>query len=227
MMKTKTAILATLAIGAVNALAGTPTPAPVGKAPVCCPPPAMSDPCAGPISYNNVELLYAYTDIDGAGDSADGGILRAEWSPMEHFYLTASAQYHEVSNIEMWAFTAGVGGYMPLTQNVHIAVDGGAVWANIDVAGYYDDPTPNDVSGYSDDEVGWYVRPHVRAKFGCLEVHVGALYTEIDDINGGDFDEWAGFANFYYQVAPQWDVTAGVTYSSDRTTVTGGARYRF
>ena len=52
-MNKTTTILATLALGVVSAAAGV-APAPSGKG--VSPPPPM-DPCAGPISYNNVELL--------------------------------------------------------------------------------------------------------------------------------------------------------------------------
>jgi hypothetical protein len=221
MMKTTSAILTTLAVSAMTAAAGV-APAP---APVNCPIPKAASPCDVPISYNNAELLYAWTDLDGTGEEMDGGILRFEYSPMEHFYVAASAQYHEVANIEIWAITAGVGGYMPLTERIHLVLEAGGVWADVDVGSTFDDGSGG--NGWSEDDTGWYVRPHVRARFGCLEVHAGAQYTEISSLGSYDVEEWAAFANLYYQVAPQWDVTLGVTHSTDRTTVTGGARYRF
>jgi hypothetical protein len=79
-------------------------------------------------------------------------------------------------------------------------------------------------NGFHEDKAGWYVRPHLRARFGCFEIHAGAKYTKVDDL---DIDEWAAFADLYYQVSPGWDLTVGVLHSNDRTTVTGGARYRF
>ena len=214
-MKKHTAIIAALATSVFTATAGTPAPPPVA---VCA---HAADPCAGPISYSNAELLYAYTDFDGAGDSADGVILRMEYGFMDHFYFTATGQYHDAGIIDMWSVSGGIGGYVPLSENIHLAADGGILWANYDVGSSAGSSANN---GWSDDGVGWYVRPHIRAKFGCFEVHAGAQYSEVSDVN---LDEWAVFADLYYQVSPGWDVTAGVAYSSERTTVTGGARYRF
>ncbi len=214
-MKKTTAILVALTASVFTATAGTPAPA---IAPAALP----ADPCAGPISYTNVELLYAYTDWDGSGDNGDGGILRLEYGVMDNFYVTASGEYHDAGLIDMWALSGGVGGYVPLTENIHLAADGGVLWVNYDVDS---DPLDGSASnGWSGDEFGWYVRPHLRAKFGCFEIHAGAQYSEVSEF---DIDEWAAFVNLYFEVAPGWDVTTGISYSNDRTTATGGARYRF
>lgn len=216
-----TTILATLVTSAITATAGV-----VAPAPAACPV-RHADPCAGPISYNNVELLYAYTDYDGSSDNGNGGALRVEYSAWDNFYLAAGASYHEVNSVDMWALSAGVGGYVALSENIHLVAEVGGLWTSFDTLTWVDDGssagTGNWVSD-NDEEWGWYIRPHIRAKYGCFEAHAGALYTDL----GGDWgDEWAGFVNIYYQVSPGWDLTAGVTFSSDTTTVTGGARYRY
>jgi hypothetical protein len=219
-MKYTAAVLAALSLSALSASAGTPVVAQTGKAvPAAMPSPA--DPCATPISYNNVELLYAYTDWDDLNDHGNGGILRAEYSPFKNFYLALGAEYHEVSNVDIWAISGGIGTYVELSENIHLAADGGAVWYNYDAASTLGSSANN---GFEEDDWGWYVRPHIRAKWGCFEVHAGAQYTKVDDL---DIDEWSGFLNLYYQISPGWDLTAGVSHSSERTTVTGGARYRF
>jgi len=215
----KTTILATLA-SVMTVTAGVkPVPPVVVQ---------TADPCAGPISYNNAELLYAYTDYDLGGDSGDGVILRLEYSAWDNFYLAGGASYHEADGIDLWSLTAGFGGYVPLTENIHLVGEAGVLWTSWDGEDVWvvDSSDPN--LGYwddgEDDEFGWYFRPHFRAKWGCLEAHVGALYSDY----GGDFeDEWAGFVNLYYQVAPNWDITAGVTFGEDTTMITGGARYRY
>ena len=220
-MKNTATILAALSIGAVSAAAGT-APVPVrssGKTIPTAPP--VVDPCAVPISYNNVELLYAYTDWDDFDGHGNGGILRAEYSPFQNFYFTLGGEYHDVGNVSIWQFTAGIGGYIPLTQNVHLAVDGGAAYYNLDVNS---DLSSSLDDGFRDDGWGWYVRPHIRARWGCFEIHAGAKYTKVDQ---ADVDEWVGFADLYYQVSPGWDLTAGVEVGDRRTAVTGGARYRF
>lgn len=213
-MKKTTTILAALAVSAFTATAGPPAPAPAA---VYHP----ADPCAGPISYNNAEFLYAYTDFDNTDENGDGGILRVEYGVMENFYITATGQYHEAGLIDMWSVSGGVGGYVPLSENIHLAADGGILWVNYDVDS---DIFSSKNNGWSDDDVGWYIRPHVRAKFGCFEVHAGAQYSDVSDF---DIDEWAVFADLYYQVSPGWDLTVGITHSDERTTATGGARYRF
>lgn len=217
-----TTILATLACATATAFAGTkPAPAPM---PVKAP-----DACAGPISYNNAEFLYAYTDYDYSSDSGDGLILRMEYSDWDNFYITGSGAYHENDSADLWSLSGGFGAYVALTENVHLVGEAGALWHSVDGEDYFvstdsSDPTIGYWDNNDDDDFGWYVRPHLRAKWGCLEAHVGAIYGDV----GGDFeDEWAGFVNLYYQVSPGWDVTAGVSFGEDTTMITGGARYRY
>ena len=224
MNKTNT-ILAALAMGVVSATAGV-APAPTGKGPV---PPPPVDPCAGPISYNNVELLYVYTDIDGYSDSGNGGRLSVEYSPMQNLYLTASAEYLDMDYGNLWILKGGIGGYLPLTDNIHLAADGGIAWAREEYDVWVPAVTEGITGHYrneSNDEVGWYVRPHLRAKFGCLTVHAGAEYLDIGDGSSTDGD-WSGFASLYYQVAQNWDVTAGVRVGEDVTQWSGGVRFRY
>jgi hypothetical protein len=228
-----TAILTALAMSAVSVFAGTaPAPAPSGKGTTH---PSPSDPCAGPISYNNIEALYLYTDIDG-GDSYDGIGARIEYSPMQNLYLTVGGSWNDGDRMEDSNLSVGLGGYLPLTENIHAVVEGGALWINREFEGY---GILDNVDG---DDWGWYVRPHLRAKFGCLEIHAGAQYVDVSGSDGvidpnvtaavvrygaWEVEEWSGFANLYYQVAPGWDLTAGVTFAEDRTTFGGGVRYRF
>jgi hypothetical protein len=229
LMNKTTAILAALAMGAASALAGTtpvPTPSGKGKVPVC---PAPVDPCAGPISYNTVELIYIHTNPDGSGDDFDGANLRLTYSPLQNFYIVADATFSESSLAEDLSLAFGVGGYLPLTENMHAAVDGGVVWYQRDFDLYA-----------NDDDFGWYVRPHLRVKWSGLELYIGAQYVDVGGSDGyrvirsgvahvgaWEIEEWSAFANLYYQVAPGWDLTAGIDYSEDRASISGGLRYRF
>lgn len=217
----KTTILAALLAGVVTASAGVR----VTNAPPAIVKPA--DPCAGPISYNNAEFLYAYTDFDEQSDHANGGIIRLEYSAWDNFYVTGGAAYHEVNSLDLWTLSAGAGAYMALTENIHLVAEAGVLWTSAETEVFVDDGSSAGTGFFvrdRDEEWGWYARPHLRAKWGCLEVHAGALYTDL----GGDWDdEWSGFVDLYYQVAPSWDVTAGVNFNSDATAITGGARYRY
>jgi len=217
----QTTILAILAAGAVSASAGvvSKAPAPVAMKPI--------DPCAGPISYNNAELLYAYTDFDHVDDHGNGGIFRVEYSAWDNFYIAGGAEYYEQDNFDLWVLSGGVGAYVALTENVHFVVEAGGLWTSFDREVFVDDGSSAGTGFFvrdTEDEWGWYAKPHLRARWGCFEVHAGAKYADF----GGDFDDdWAGFVDLYYQVSPGWDITAGVSFASDETTITGGARYRY
>jgi outer membrane cobalamin receptor len=219
-MKKTTAILAALSMGLLTATAGV-APAPVtGKNP----PPPPPDPCAGPISYNNIELLYANTDLGGYyDDDSDGVVLRAEYSPANNIYLTASGGYHDWDSGNMWQLSAGIGAYVPLTDNIHLAADGGVCYVDWE-QDYYRSSKGSSTSYYtvSDSDTGWYVRPHLRAKFGCLTVHAGATYKDV-----GDEDDWSWFVSAYYQIMQNWDLTVGYSDGDQSETITGGVRMRY
>ncbi|HEX2751010.1 MAG TPA: hypothetical protein VHM91_23585 [Verrucomicrobiales bacterium] len=187
--------------------------------------PAPVEPCAGDISYNNIELLYAYTDFDdngGGSGHSNGGKLNIEYSPFKNFYLTAGGEYYHLNNADLWIVNGGIGGYLPLTQHIHLAVDAGILWTDIE----YDDDVF--IGDNSDSDTGWYVRPHLRGKWGCFEAHAGALYRDMGDFNAaGEDGRWAGFAQLYYHLTPSLDLTAGVLCDEDLTQVNGGIRWRF
>lgn len=223
-MKKTSTILALLALGVASATAGV-TPAPSGKGGAVTPP---LDPCAGPISYNNVELVYANTDgYGGYNEDGDGLNLRAEYSPWNNIYLTAAATYTDFDIGEVWTLSGGIGGYVALTPNIHLAADAG-IWHFDSEVDVYVTPIGKGglpvLSTISEDDTGWYVRPHIRAKWGCFEAHVGATYVDVDDA-----EDWQWFLQLYYQVAPGWDITAGYSEFDDAEgeTWTIGARYKF
>jgi len=224
-------ILAALAMSAATATAGI-APVMIDKNPA---PPPPSDPCAGPISYTNVELLYAYTDFDeDAFDNGDGFDIRFEYEAMKSFYVTASVDYDSFdysppnfdgqrigsASVETWTLTLGIGGHLELTENIHLAGDAGFVYTDIESDYSIDATVPR--RGLSDSETGWFVRPHIRAKWGCLTVHAGGAYSDL-----GDNDEWTLYGRLYYQVAAQWDLTAGLSSGEDADVYSAGVRYRF
>lgn len=210
-MKKTATILAALALSTVSSFAGPMPSAPAGP-----PPPPPSDNCAGPISYSSLEAIYRNTDGDFTGDDADGIQLAFEYSPASNFYVRLTGSYDESDFWDIFGVTAGVGGYIALTENIHVAADGGLVYYDVDFAGN---------NNFDGDDTGWYVRPHFRGKWGCFEAHVGANYTDISDS-----EEWAWFAQVYYQVAQGWDVTVGYsesTFDTDNEVWSIGARKRF
>lgn len=175
----------------------------------------MADPCAGPIVYNSLELMYANTDGDFSGDDADGVRVNFEYSPASNFFIRIGASYDESDFWDVFGLQAGVGGYIALTENIHAVADGGLVYYDYDYSG------TNLLDG---DDTGWYVRPHLRAKWGCFEAHAGATYIDIDDT-----EEWNWFIQLYYQIAQGWDITAGYNEGDDNEleTWTIGVRWRY
>lgn len=219
-MKKTATILTALALSTAASFAGPPPPMAPPPGP---PPPISSDRCAGGISYNNVELLYANTDADTIGSSgdADGVRLNFEYSPASNFYIRLTTGYDEADYWDLWHITAAVGGYIALSDNIHVAADGGIIWAEFE-EDYFDDTA---WLSFSDDDTGWFVRPHLRAKWGCLEVHAGVQYTDI-----WDEEDWAFFASAYYQIWGNWDIKVGYNegdMDTDAEVWTVGARYRF
>lgn len=216
----KTAItLAALTFGIGTVLAG---PAPVVSTGKSTPPPPLMDPCAGPISYSNIELLYVNTDFDGYGGDLDGGSLRFEYAVASNFYIAAGGNYSSGGDTDVWSLSLGVGGSIPLTENIHLVGEVGGAYVEAESERYV---TVTEGQGfydsYNEDEWGWYVRPHLRAKFGCFEIHAGAEYQDIFE------EEWAFYAKVYYQVAPGWDLTAGAREGEDSTQWSAGVRYRY
>ncbi len=170
------------------------------------------DHCSGPISYSNVSLGYAHTFYDFGDDididSGNGVGLALEYSPFQNVYLAATGSYQRVEGFDAFGASAGIGGWVPLTENFHFAIDGGVVYSEIE----------------DFNETGWYVKPHVRAKFSCFEVHAGAKYTDL----GEDADQsWTGFVDGFYQVARHVDIGMGVSFDEDATSISAGVRFKW
>jgi hypothetical protein len=187
------------------------------------PPPPPPEPCAGPISYSNIELLYTYTDFDDDfGDHANGGRLALEWALAERWYLALGVNFMDGDNVDLWVINGGVGVSIPFTEHIHGVLEGGALWSDLD----FDENILNDDLDDNSGEWGWYVKPHIRGKWGCFEAHVGALFREMDDVGDSD-GRWAGFGKIYYHLNNSWDVTVGVLFEEDTTEYSGGIRWRF
>jgi hypothetical protein len=211
MHKATIATVAALAAMTLAASAGIEA-APMSKGPA---PVASGSPCGGPLGYNSAEINYLHTSFDESSvDDAKGAAIDITFSPFQNVYLTTGGSWQTLDigdvNVDNWGILVGVGGYLPLADNVHLAMDGGVIFSGTSI----DDSDSTETLGY--------VRPHLRAKFGCFETHLGAKY-----IWGEDDGTWEGFANAYFQVAPQVDLTAGVIFNEFATTVNGGVRFRF
>lgn len=190
----KTLASLTCSLFAAAAYAGTP------MAPPPEPQPEPID--ANLISYSNLSLGYNYTSVDLLGLDVDGhgAGIGLEFSPIKHLYLAARGTWtdFDVAGIDFdyWTGNAGVGGYLPLTENIHLAVEVGASYANLSLA---------DFDNLDTDDWGLYVTPHVRMKFGAFETHLGVTYNSNDLATS----EYSAFVRLMYEVAPQVDLYVG------------------
>lgn len=168
------------------------------------------------ISYNLLEVNWLHTEWDIAGlDSSDGVGLNLSYSPFQNFYLTAGGAWQSVDtardSADLWTANVGIGGFVPVTSNIHFVTEVGAAFYGFD----------NSPIG-SDDDASVYVRPHFRGRWGNVEVHAGATWTDADITN-----EWAGFGRVYFGITPNWDLGAGISAGKDEITVNAGVRLRY
>jgi hypothetical protein len=206
-MLKKTLTALSVSLVAAASYAGT-APAPGPKQPV---EPIIEAPV---ISYSNFSLAYSFMTADIVGLDADAHGIAAgvEFSPIEHLYLAARGSWHDVDvdafgivdlDFDYWTANLGIGGYLPITNNIHFVTEVGASYANLEL---------NGVPGTLEtDEWGVYVMPHFRAKWGNFETHVGVIYNS----NELAISEWTGFAKLLFEVAPQVDLFVGATVGFD------------
>ncbi len=184
-------------------------------------PPAMATAsgCSTEISYSSIEADWNHTFVSQNGfDDANGIGVKLEYSPINQLYFVGEGDWStgsfDGSDIDGWGALAGVGGYLPINSSLHFATDIGGIWEG---------------SKFQGDKVsdgGWYVRPHLRAKFACAEIHVGGKFVCLNDFG----NRWEIFGDVYYEVAPHFDLTVGAAtvLEGDRDwTLKAGARYRF
>ncbi len=217
MLKKTFAFLALAVVTAAHA--GTPAPAAIS------PTVAPSD-----ISYNNVSLswLRQWAQFNPLDVDSNGIALGLEYSPANNFYVAANGAWSDMNftipgahmSANYWTLNSGIGGYIPLTGNIHFVTEVGASYAEV-----------GSVAGVGSQN-GWgvYVTPHLRAKFGAFETHAGVTYNS----NGGALADWSGFLRLLYEVCPSADIfatgTIGLSDSSGLDDLFGlnlGVRYKF
>ncbi|TDU81303.1 hypothetical protein EI77_00606 [Prosthecobacter fusiformis] len=159
------------------------------------------------ISYSNVSVGYQYTSADFLGADIDGhgAGIGLEISPVDHLYFAINGSWSDVDafdvDFDYWTGKAGIGGYIPLTENIHFVTEVGASYANLSLADF-------DVGT---DDWGIYVTPHFRMKFGQFETHIGVTY----DSNDLAVTEYSAFARLLYAVSPEMDIYVGANRGLD------------
>jgi hypothetical protein len=223
--------LALLALAVVTTTAQAGTSAPSGKGVIA---PTIEPESS--ISYSNISLSKQYASgsiFNGFADAdLDGVALALEYSPVNNLYVALGGSYNEIEASldiplelvdasmsaglgDYWTANAGVGGYIPLTSNIHFVTELGASYVDF---------------LNQDNAWGIYVTPHIRASFGKFETHLGATY------NSNDFatTEWNGFLRLIYAATTELDlfVTGSLGLSDsdivqDVAGVSAGLRYKF
>lgn len=171
-----------------------------GTAPIAPQPPAeVEQPIL--ISYSNLSLGYNYSSADFLGFDVDGhgAGIGLEFSPVNHLYFAVRGSWTDIDfagvDFDYWQGNAGIGGYIPITENIHFVAEVGASYADLSLADF-------DVGT---DDWGIYVTPHLRMKWGGFETHVGVTYNSNDVITS----EYNAFVRLMFEVAPQVDLFVG------------------
>lgn len=194
------------------AIAGVTT-SPGPKAPVA-PPMAQES----SLSYNNIEVDWLHSEFDVSNlDSGDGVGARMQFSMINGVYLSLGGGWQSIDiesggSADIWSASIGVGAYYPITNNIHIVGEVGALFYGYD----------NAPRGFDNNDASAYARPYLRAQWGPVELQAGATWANIDVTN-----EWSGFARLYFAVAQQWDIAAGISAGENETTVNAGLRFRY
>lgn len=237
----KTLALLALAVVTTTAQAGTSAPAPSGKGVI-----APTIEAESSISYSNVSLSEQIMSGNGAGPfgadlDSTGIALALEYSPVNNLYVAAGGSWNDIEASvgpisldigDYWTANAGIGGYIPLTSNIHFVTELGTNYVDA-AAGDFGGPGPGPggaIGSFFGNEWGFYVTPHVRAKFGKFETHLGATYSS----NDLAITEWSAFLRLLYEVNPHLDLfvtgTLGLTDSNlvqDLVGVNFGLRLKF
>lgn len=208
----KTLALLALAVVTTTAQAGSPAPAPSGKGVIA---PTIEPEAA--ISYTNVSLSEQILSGTGAGPlgaelDSNGVALALEYSPIKNFYVAAGGSWNDIEGSvdpisldlgDYWTANAGVGGYIPLTGNIHFVTEVGINYVDSASGGSFGG-LGGAALGIYGQEWGFYATPHVRAKFGKFEAHLGANYSS----NDLAINDWTGFLRLLYEVNPHVDLFA-------------------
>ena len=201
----KSISLSLLASAAVTASAIAGTPVRDGKAgPVA--PPAPPE-CAEGISYSNFETDWVHSWGRNDNQNADGVNAEVSVALTDNLYFHTAGLWASGSEVDIWGANVGLGGHIPLAHNIDFVTEAGGAFSGAD---------------HASSNNGFYVQPHLRAKFGCVELRAGATFYDLKES-----DDWEGFASLYYQFAPHTDLAVRGIFSEYSSTLQLGLRYKF
>ncbi|MDB6074241.1 MAG: hypothetical protein JWO89_1881 [Verrucomicrobiaceae bacterium] len=169
-------------------------------------PPAPPE-CPEGISYSNFELDYVHTWGRKDDQNANGVNAEISYALTNNLFIHATGLQAWGDDVDYWGSNVGLGAHIPLTSRIDFVVEAGGAFSGVNNGGSNN---------------GWFVQPHLRAKFGCIELRAGATCYDL-----GDGDNWEGFAGAYYEIAPHVDLALRGIFSRYAETVQVGVRYKF
>ena len=203
MIRTTTVSFLASAAMLASAVAGTPVKD--AKCTTCTAPSAPE--CAEGISYSNVEADWVHSWGRKGDPNADGINTEVSWALTNNLYIHGAGLWADAAGVNVWGANVGLGAHAPLAHNLDFVVEAGGAFSGAE---------------HTASNNGYYVQPHLRAKFGCVELRAGATYYDLKYS-----DNWEGFASIYYQVAPHVDLAVRGIFSDYSDTLQVGVRYKF
>jgi len=128
---------------------------------------------ADTLTYNNFDVGYKYTNVDVSGvDDGHGVEANITFSPIAHFFLEGGYEYINIDNAgEGHAYAYGIGGYVPLEENLHLVGSLGGLRVD----------TESEGGGDANDD-GYYLGAKVRYDIcSGTELEAGATYVDFSD----------------------------------------------
>jgi hypothetical protein len=146
------------------------------------------------------------------GDKADGYGLRGSVGFAENFFVFAEFADQSVSNIDIEQLAVGLGGHLPLSENLDLV--GRAGWAQAEVSGF----------GGSIDDDGYLVSAGLRGRVAdALELEGSVIHTDF----GGNSDDTAIAVGGRYHFTENFALGAEFQHSDDAETIMALVRFSF
>jgi len=164
------------------------------------------------MSYSYVDLGYVETEIDGVGPKADGFGLRGSGGFAENFFVFAEFADQSIRNIDIEQLAVGLGGHLPLSDNLDLV--GRAGWARAEASGF----------GGSIDDDGYLVSAGLRGRIGeYVELEGSVIHTDF----GGNSDDTAVAVGGRYHFTQNFAVGAEYQEGDETSTIMAGVRFSF
>lgn len=165
------------------------------------------------MSYSYIQASYVDTNLDNPDVDGDGFAASGSVEISEHFFIGAGLANQEFDfNVDLNQWSVGLGGHMPLADNLDLVGTLSYVDAELE-------------TGFGDiDDDGYGATVGLRAALTPeIELEGGISYVDLDD--AGDDTTFNLGARYYF--TPEFAVGAGVSTGDDVTSWNVGVRFEF